>query len=155
MRPATGARPFVGVQPADLVQDRAQVSPVDVSHGDEQHPVGFSNRMDRDDVRVLERRGELRFAQEPLAEPGVACKLGKHDLQRHPAVERDVERRVHDAGRAVTDRRLYPVSGKCLPVPQLGHTNSVAHGRDAVKDAEGSEDDRNGAAVGAPGGPVT
>ena len=65
-----------GVQSADLVQDRAQVSPIDVAHGDEQHPVGFSDRVDRDDVRVLERRGELRFTQEPLAEPGSRASSG-------------------------------------------------------------------------------
>ena len=45
-----------------------QVAPLDVAHGDEEEVLGRPGLVDRDDVRMVDRRGELRLAQEAVTE---------------------------------------------------------------------------------------
>ena len=49
-------------------QDLAQVRPVDQAHRHEQDAVGLARCVHGQDVRVLDRRGGRRLAQEPPAE---------------------------------------------------------------------------------------
>ena len=48
--------------------------------------------MNWDHAGVLERRGQRRFPQEPLAKPRILGKLGRKQLQRDPALERELNR---------------------------------------------------------------
>ena len=45
-----------------------QVTPLDVAHGDEEEVLGRPGLVDRDDVRMVDRRGQLRLAQEAVTE---------------------------------------------------------------------------------------
>ncbi len=57
-----------GVQPA-VLEALFQVTPLDEAHRDEQEIVlRRPGLVDRDDVRMVDRRGELRLAQEALTE---------------------------------------------------------------------------------------
>ena len=55
------------LQRALRAQERLEVGALDVAHGDEQAAVGLAGLVDRDDVRMVDRRRELGLAQEPLA----------------------------------------------------------------------------------------
>ena len=55
------------VQTAAL-QALFQVTPLDVAHGDEEEVLGRPGLVDRDDVRMVDRRGQLRLAQEAVTE---------------------------------------------------------------------------------------
>ena len=46
----------------------SEVVALDVPHREVQLPVGVAGGVDRDDVRVIERGGNLRLAEEPVAE---------------------------------------------------------------------------------------
>ena len=56
------------VEPPSLAQERAQVRPFDIAHREVETTVDVAGVVDRHDVRVLERHGELRLAREALAE---------------------------------------------------------------------------------------
>ena len=64
--------------------DRAQVGAAHVLHDDEQRLVRLDEVEGVDDVRVIERRGDLRFAEEQIAELRARGVLGQqlleHDL---------------------------------------------------------------------------
>ena len=64
------------LQLAALLQPRLQVGAVDVAHRDVEDPVLAARLVDRDDVRMLERGGDLRLALEALAEVLVVAQLG-------------------------------------------------------------------------------
>ena len=64
------------LQPAALLQPRLQVGAVDVAHRDVEDPVLAASLVDRDDVRMLERGGDLRLALEALAEVLVVAQPG-------------------------------------------------------------------------------
>ena len=55
-----------------LDEQRLQVAAVDVGHRDVEEPVLLAGVVDRDDAGMVERRRELRLAQEPLAAVGLA-----------------------------------------------------------------------------------
>ena len=55
------------VQTAAL-QALLQVTPLDVAHGDEEDVLGRPGLVDRDDVRMVDRRSQLRLAQEAVTE---------------------------------------------------------------------------------------
>ena len=57
-----------GVERALLVEQLPQVGSLDVAHRDEQGAVRLAGLEDRDDIRVVERSGELRLPQEPRPE---------------------------------------------------------------------------------------
>ena len=80
------------LQPALAAQQRAQVGAVDEAHRDEKPTARLARLVDRDDVRVVERRGEPRLAEHPLAEPLVGAELEPEQLQRDRPGEGDVER---------------------------------------------------------------
>ncbi len=65
----------VGAEPALLAQDRGQVRAGDVLHRDVEQAVDLAGVVDRDDVRMRERRGDPGLAQEALAEVGVVGQI--------------------------------------------------------------------------------
>ncbi len=93
-------------------EDRAQILALHVPRGQVEHTLGLSRRVDRQHMRVLDRRGELRLAQEPLPEALVSGQLGREQLQRHPAAEGRVARAVDDAHAATAHEALdgYPAN---------------------------------------------
>lgn len=69
-----GQRPGVGEQ-------GAQVPTVDQSHVDEQSAVDLAPVVDRDDMGVVQLRGDPRFAQEPVTGGGIAGDRRAEELQ--------------------------------------------------------------------------
>ena len=67
---------FLGRQRPARPEQRLEARPVDVTHGEKQDAVDLVGVVDRDHVRMLERRCELRLAQEPRAEVFVVRQLG-------------------------------------------------------------------------------
>jgi hypothetical protein len=51
-----------------VLQALLEVAPLDVAHGDVKEILGRPGLVDRNDVRMVDRRGELRLAQEAFAE---------------------------------------------------------------------------------------
>ena len=58
-------------------------------------PADFSNRVDRGDVRMIQRRERLRLALEPRQAVGVRGERVRQDLDRDLATERRVRRPIH------------------------------------------------------------
>ncbi len=101
----------VGAEAALLAQDRGEVRPGDVLHGDVEQAVDLARVVDRDDVGMRERGGDARLAQEALAEVRVVGQIGRDDLQRGAAAQGLVLGQVDDAHAAPTDAVLDPVPG--------------------------------------------
>ena len=85
---------------------------LDVAHGDVEDAVLVARVVDRDDVRVVERRGGPRLAHEPLAEALVVCELLGQELQRDLVPEAGVLGAIDDAHPAAAEQRLDPVPGE-------------------------------------------
>ena len=81
-------------QRALATQERLEVGPVHVPHRDEEPALGLAGLVDRDDVRVVEARGEPGFLQHPLAEPVVVRQALAQQLQRDRTLEPRVVRPV-------------------------------------------------------------
>ena len=64
-------------------QELAQVDAVHVRHGQVEDAAVVARGDRPHDVRMVERRRELRLAQEALPEPLVVRELGREQLQRH------------------------------------------------------------------------
>ena len=91
-RPPGRQRPF-------LLQHVAQGVAVDVLHDDVRDgaglALGLAGVVDRDDRRVVQRRGVLRLAAEPGLEGRVAGQVGAQHLDRHVPAEAQVAATVH------------------------------------------------------------
>ncbi len=61
------------LEPPLLAQQGAKIGALHVSHRDVQTTSGLAGLVDRDHVRVIDRGGELRLADETLSEPGIVC----------------------------------------------------------------------------------
>src|SRR5947208_12422357 len=72
----------------------------------------FAGGLDRDDRRVVERRGEPRLPQEALPEADVARELRRQQLQRDVALERKLVRAIDDAHASASEQRVDAVSGE-------------------------------------------
>ena len=64
-----------GVEPS-VSETLLEVASLDVAHCDEEEIVGLAGLVDRDDVRMVDRRGELRLAEEAVAERLVLGQAG-------------------------------------------------------------------------------
>ena len=62
-------------------EHRAQIAPVDEAHRDVDVPVGLAGGIDRDHVRMVDARGQLRFAQDAVARGLVVHEPGREHLQ--------------------------------------------------------------------------
>ena len=63
----------------------SEVTPLDVAHGDEEEFLGRPGLVDRDDVRMVDRRGQLRLVEEAVAERFVLGEAGSEQLERDAA----------------------------------------------------------------------
>ncbi len=93
---------------------------VDQLHREEVDAVGLLDRVDRDDVRVVERRDGLRFALEPLQAITAPGQLRGQDLERHLPLELRVLGEVHLAHSACSELPENPVVRERLPRFQDG-----------------------------------
>ena len=109
------------VQTAAL-QALFQVTPLDVAHGDEEEVLGRPSLVDRDDVRMVDRRGQLRLAQEAATERFVLGESGSEQLERNPPLEPQILGHVDDAHAAPAEQRLDPITGELGASPRV-----VAH----------------------------
>ena len=75
----------------------------------ERHAVVLAPVVDRHDVRVVQRRRELRFGTEPPDEPGVVGESRLEHLDRDPTPEPHVVGEVDPPARAHADRSQQPV----------------------------------------------
>jgi hypothetical protein len=82
-------------------------------HGDEYHSFGLADFIDRRDVRVGDRSGGARLAQEAQAPFLVADQIGWQDFERHRAAELLV---------------LGPVNHTHTPFAHLGEDPKVGEG---------------------------
>ena len=83
---------------AGSVHPVAERLPFHIGHHIEERAVSFARIVQRQDVRMAESRGELDFAQEPVAAYRLG-EVGSHDLDRDVAVMLEVAREV-DRGHA-------------------------------------------------------
>ena len=110
------------VQAAVPLEALLQVLPLDVAHGDEEEVLGRPGLVDRDDVRMVDRRSQFRLAQEAVAERLVLGQTGSEQLERDPALEPQILGQVDDAHSAPAQQRLDPVAGEFGADPRV-----VAH----------------------------
>ena len=97
------------------VDELAEVVALDVPHRQVEVPALLAGRVDRDDVRVVEARCELRLDEEPLAEALVRRELGREHLDGHLALQVDVLAQVDGAHRAASEQTLDPEAGEHAP----------------------------------------
>ena len=108
----------LGRQPALPAQQRSHVAAVDEAHREVQLPVVLAGLIDRDDVRMVQGGGKARLLEEAAPEQLVPGQLGRDQLQRHRALEREVGRPVDNAHAAATDHRLDLVAGEARAAVQ-------------------------------------
>jgi hypothetical protein len=88
-------------------------------HRDVQDALGLVRVVDRNDVRMVDRRRELRFAEEPIVAPLALGEVGREDLERHLASQPDVFGQVDDAHAASADHALDSVAGELRSDPRF------------------------------------
>ena len=103
-----------GLSGAFALEDLAQVEPVDELHDEVEHPVVLAHRQGRDDVGLVERGGDLRLAQEPLAEALVLGEIRDQHLERDLAAL-GILGQVDGTRRAAADQPHDPVAGDDAP----------------------------------------
>ena len=91
-------------------QERPQIRSLDEAHREVEATVDVACVVDRHDVRVLERHGELRLAREAFAEALIERQLGRHELQRDRPFQPQVVGAVDDAHAAAADQLLDPIA---------------------------------------------
>ena len=124
-----------GVECAFLREQVSQIRAVDVAHGEEQRAVLLSRVEDRDDMRVVERGGNARLAQEALAEAAVIGKVGCDHLERHLAPEALFLSAIDRAHSSSADEPFDQVAREHAPDHFVGalpdcHRSSVRLARD-------------------------
>jgi hypothetical protein len=115
-------------QRAALAQQRVQVGPADVAHHQVQRPVVLAGRVDRDHVRMVDRRGHPRLSLEPLAEALVAGAVRRQQLQRDRPAEAQLGGAVDHAHAAAAGDRFDAAAGELGTWFELGHARIVTRG---------------------------
>jgi hypothetical protein len=87
-------------------QRGAQVGSLDVPHREVQAPSVLTGGVDRDDVRVFDRRGRVGLADEACAEGRVAGEVGRQDLECDLALGEGLSGEVHDPHTAASNLGL-------------------------------------------------
>ena len=100
---------------------RPQIGPLDPAHRDEQLALRVARLVDRDHVRVLDRRGQARLALEARTEVRLGGQLRHDQLERDLPVEAHLGRAVHAAHPALSGEALDPVAGQDRANRDLGH----------------------------------
>ena len=68
---------------------------------------------------MIDRRGELRLAEEAVAEGVVLCETSSEQLECHPPLQTEVLGEIHDAHPAPAEQRLDPVAGELGADPRV------------------------------------
>ena len=113
-------------------QQRVQVGAVDVAHHEVQPAVLLARGVDRDHVRVVDRRRHARLALEALAEGGVGGAVVGDQLDRDRPPEAELGRAVDDAHPARPGDGLDPAAGELGPAWKVGHPSIVTDARRAI-----------------------
>ena len=92
-----------------IMDQRLQVAALDVAHRHKQVAVTVSGLVDRDDVRVVEARRQLRLSQKTLPKPVVQGERRRQQLERHRTAQARVLAQVDDAHPAAAQQPLDPV----------------------------------------------
>ena len=95
-----------GGGPAPRRHELGQGASLDVLHDDELRLVVGPRVVDAHDVRLVQARGGLRLAAEPVHEARVARELGQQHLDRDRAAQHRVEAAEHLGHAAGADARL-------------------------------------------------
>ena len=90
-----------------LPEPGPQVGPFDVAHRDEQVPVGLARLVDRNDVRMVDRRCEFGLGQEAFAEGSAGGEGRGQDLQRDLTLEAEILCEVDLAHPAASEQPLH------------------------------------------------
>jgi hypothetical protein len=86
---------------------------------DEEEVLGRAGLVDRDDVRMVDRRGQLGLAQKAVTERFVLGEAGSQHLERNFALEPEILGQVHDAHAAPAQQRLDPITGELGADPRV------------------------------------
>ena len=111
------------VQPALGAQQLVQVGARHPAHHEVQPAVLLARLVDRDHVRMIDRRRHPRLALEALAEARVGRVLGGDQLQRDRAPERELGGAVDDAHAAAAGDRLDPAARDMSAFEDVGHAS--------------------------------
>jgi hypothetical protein len=106
----------------------AQVGALDVAHDDVEPPVVLIREVDGHDVRVVERRCDLRLPLEPLTEVGVVGEVAAHDVHRDGPVQRELVAAVHRTHPATADHGIDPHAADNGADGHLGHARHYPAG---------------------------
>jgi hypothetical protein len=109
-----------------LGDDLGQVRALHVAHREEEDAGLLSCLVDGDDVRVIERGGDARLAQEALAKALVLRELGRDHLERDLASQALLVGTVDRTHASSADERLDAIGGDLRPRRQQG-SGDVAH----------------------------
>ena len=103
------------LQAAPLLDHLPQVSPGHVPHRDIQQLILGAHVVDRDHVRVVQRRGDPGLLQEPGPEHVIGSQLRRQHLQRDDTAQPQVLRLVDHAHPAAAEHRARPVARELIP----------------------------------------
>jgi len=95
-----------------FLQEPAEVGPFHVMHGDEEHALHIPGAVDRDDVGMIERGRQTRFAQEALAKSLVVGELARKQLDRDRPSEVELLGEVDLPHPASSEQPKKPVARK-------------------------------------------
>jgi hypothetical protein len=104
---ARGAR---GLEPPVARDQRLQVGALDPAHGDVELAVLLARVVDGDDVGVVERGDRAQLALEALAVVGLEGVVGRDQLERDGAPERELGGAVDDAHAAPPRHRVEAIA---------------------------------------------
>src|SRR3954463_72095 len=114
-------KPSVPTQPPGGAHERAQVAALDVAHRDVQGALVLARVVDRDDVRVVDRRRQARLADEALTESRVLGELRGDELEGDRTVEVELDGPVDDAHAAATGDAGDAVAGEDVACSEVAH----------------------------------
>ena len=115
----------LGREPPLAREQPLQVGAADVAHDEVEVAALLARRVDRDDVRVVDRRRHARLALEALAEPGIGGPLRRDQLEGDGPAERQLGRAIDDAHAAAAGDRLDAAAGDLGAWEQIGHAEIV------------------------------
>ena len=100
----------------------SRLLPADELHHDEVEAVSGLDLVNRDDVRMVQRRGGFRFLDKPLAAGLVGHAVVREDLDGDFAVEPRIAGAIHLTHAACADEREHLIRAEARPGGQ-GHKN--------------------------------
>ena len=121
-----------GRDPALAGQQALEVDPGHVAHDEVEMAALLAGRVDRDDVRMVDRGRHARLALEALTEARIARPLGGDQLDGDGPAERQLGRAVDDAHAAAAGDRLDAAAGDLGAWEQIGHTQIVTQRHEAA-----------------------